>query len=105
DRRLTWRDGCLVGTAWTDGRELDDDPLVTLDERVDQQLVGPGLELEVLERVDVEGDRQRREVGRDVVGVDDDAFDPASPVRDDLTTAEIAVRDRLLEQRTEQMEH
>ena len=37
-----------------DRRELDDDPLVALDERVDEQLVGPGLELEVLERVDVE---------------------------------------------------
>src|SRR4029077_7596901 len=103
DRRLTWRDGCLVGTAWTDGRELDDDPLVTLDERVDQQLVGPGLELEGLERIAVEGDLQRREVVRDGDGGHDDALDPASPVRDDRTTAEIGVCDRLLEQRTEQM--
>ena len=32
---------------------LDDDPLVTLDERVDDQLIGPGLELEMLEGIDV----------------------------------------------------
>ena len=61
--RLERRD---VLPARADGRELDDDPLVALDEGVDEQLVRPGLELEVLERVDVQGDRDRGEVGRDV---------------------------------------
>ena len=36
-----------------DRRELDDHPLVALDEGVDEQLVGPRLELEMLERIDV----------------------------------------------------
>ncbi len=87
------------------GRELDDDPLVALDERVDQQLVGPRLELEMLERVDVQGDGERREVGRDVVRVDDDPLDPARPVRDDLAAAQVAVGHGLLEQRPQEVEH
>ena len=57
---------CVV-RAWPDRRELDDHSLVALDERVDQELVRPRLELEVLERVDVQRDRERREVGRDIV--------------------------------------
>ena len=40
--------------------------LVALDERVDEQLVGAGLELEMLEGIDVQRDRQRREVRRGV---------------------------------------
>ena len=89
----SWRgaNGETSSRAGPIGRELDDDPLVALDEGVDEQLVGAGLELEVLERIDVEGDRQRREVGRGVVGVDDDPLDPAGPVRDDLAAAQVAV--------------
>src|SRR3954462_5322238 len=41
-----------------DRRELEHDVLVALDEGVDEELVGAGLELEVLEAVDVERDRQ-----------------------------------------------
>ena len=53
----------LVGNDTPHRRELDNDPLITLDQRVDDQLVGSRFELEVLERVDVEADRQRREEG------------------------------------------
>src|SRR5579859_6650018 len=80
------------------GRELDDDPLVALDEGVDDELIRPGLELEMLERVDVDADRERREVGRHVRLVDDDPFDPAGPPIDDVAATEIAVADRLLEE-------
>src|SRR5439155_7720785 len=37
--------------------------------------------------------------------VDHDPLDPARPVRDDIATADIAVRDRLLEQRPQEVEH
>src|SRR5512143_587372 len=40
-------------------RELDDDRLVALHEGVDEELIRPGHEVEVLERVDVERDRDR----------------------------------------------
>ena len=59
----------------------------------------------MLERIDVEGDRQRREVGRGVRRVGDDALDPAGAVGDDLAAAQVAVRDGLLEQRPQQVEH
>src|SRR6266853_4595814 len=45
-------------------RVLDDHPLVALDEAVDEELVRPRVELEMLERVDVQGDRDRGEIGR-----------------------------------------
>ena len=54
--RREWRD--ILATN-ADRRELDDDPLVALDEHVDEQLVGARLELEMLEGIDVQGDRQR----------------------------------------------
>src|SRR4029079_12333700 len=44
-----------------DRRELADHPFVARDERVDEELIGPRLEFEMLEGVDVEGDRQRGE--------------------------------------------
>ena len=87
------------------GRELDDDRLVALDQRVDQELVGAGREVEVLERIDVERDRDRGEVGRDVGLVDDDPLDPAGAVRRDLAPAQVAVRDGLLQERPQEVEH
>src|SRR5689334_16937129 len=59
----------------------------------------------MLERVDVQGDRQRREIGRCVRRIGDDPLDPPGPVGDDLPTAQIAVRDRLLQQRSEKVQH
>ena len=52
----SWRgaNGDVVLGARADRGELDDDPLVALDEGVDEQLVGTRLELEVLEGVDVQ---------------------------------------------------
>ena len=47
------------------GRELQHHPLVALDQRVGDELVGPRLELEVLPGVDVDADRERREERRD----------------------------------------
>ena len=58
ERQLAWGERRVVDLAGSDRGELHDHPLVALDERVDEQLIGPGLEFEVLERVDVEGDRQ-----------------------------------------------
>ena len=103
---LTRRERRGVLGPRADRRELDDDPLVALDQRIDEQLVGAGLELEVLERVDVQGDRERREVGRDV-GRRRSTIRSTQPgaVRDDLTAAQVAVRDGLLEERAEQVEH
>ena len=46
---------CLLRSR-ADRRELDDHALVALDERIDQQLVWPRLELQVLEQIDVQGD-------------------------------------------------
>ena len=71
----------------------------------DQELIGARLELQVLEGIDVEGDRQRGEVGRDVIGVDHDPLDPTRPMGDDLASAQVAVADRLLEQGAEEVEH
>ena len=102
---LARRERRAVDVARTDRRELDDDPLIALDQGVDEQLVGSRLELEMLERIDVQGDRQRREVGRRLLGIEDDALHPAGAVVDDLAAAQIAVGHGLLEQRTEQVEH
>ena len=87
----------------TFGHELDDHPLVTLDKGVDEELVGTRLELEVLEGVHVDRDRDRREVRRHVGLVGDDALHPAGPVRHQVPAAEVAVRDGLLEDRPEEV--
>ncbi len=73
----------LVGVCSADGRELDHDALVSLNERVDDQLIGTGFELEMLEGIDVETDREGCEEGRHLGPVDDDALDPAGAVGDD----------------------
>src|SRR5690349_14549224 len=78
---------------------LDDDPLVALDQGVDEELIGAGIELEMLERVDVEADRDRGEVGRRVGIVHDDPLDPAGAVGDQVAPALVAVRHGLLEER------
>jgi hypothetical protein len=57
----------------------------------------------MLEGIDVETDGQRSEEGRHLRAVDHDALDPACAVGDHGTTAEIAVRNRLLEQRAQQV--
>src|SRR3970282_1847895 len=85
--------------------QLAGDPLIPLDESVDEELVGPGRELEVLERIDVEGHRDRGEVARDLGLLGDDPLDPARAVGDELALAEVAVRDRLLEERAGKVEH
>ena len=59
----------------------------------------------MLERVDVEGDRDRREVRRDVRLIDDDPLDPAGAVRRDLAATQVAVGDGLLQQRPQEIEH
>src|SRR5688572_9210846 len=59
----------------------------------------------MLERIDVQGDRQRREVRRGVRGVGHDALDPARSVGDHFAAAQVAIADRLLEQRPQQVEH
>ena len=99
----SWRGSNGDGSAGVDRGELDDDALVALDQAVHDQLVGPGLELEVLERVDVQADRQGREVGRDVGLVHHDPLDPAGAVGNQLTTSQEAIRDRLLEERPEEV--
>src|SRR5215203_2987854 len=78
----------LVSSASTNGGELDDDPLVTLDKRVDDELVGTRLKFEMLEGVDVQADRQRRKESRDLWSVDDDALDPTGSVGYHRATAE-----------------
>src|SRR5438309_73101 len=93
------------GRAVAPGGELDDDGLVALDQGVDEELVGPGREVEVLEGIDVDGDRDRGEVRRDVGLVDDDPFHPAGAVRDDLAPAHVAVADGLLEKGPQEVEH
>src|SRR5688500_13776235 len=99
---LTWR----VGRSRLRSRHrrvLDDHPLVTLDEAVDEQLVRPGLEFEVLERVDVQRDRDRREIRRGFIVVDDDPLDPARAVGDEVAATLVLVGDRLLEERPQQV--
>ena len=98
--RLEWR-LALVRSRGV----LDDHGLVALNEGVDEELVGAGREVEVLERVDVDRDRDRGEVGRDIGLVDDDPLDPAGAVRHDLATALVAIGDGLLQQRPEEVEH
>src|SRR5215218_10734487 len=66
------------------GHELDDHALVALYEGVDEELVGARLELEMLEGVHVDGDRDRREERRDFGLLADDALHPSRPVRDQL---------------------
>src|SRR6476620_7846735 len=55
---LTGRERRALLAARTDRREFDDDSLVSLDELVHEQLIGSRLELEMLEGIDVERDRQ-----------------------------------------------
>src|SRR3990170_4395874 len=101
----------LVRFEWgpSDGlaarRELQDDPLVPLDEAVFEHLVGPCLELEVLKRVHVERHRDRREERRDLGLVHDDPLHQTRAVRNQLAAPEVAVGHRLLEERSEEVEH
>ena len=62
-------------------RELEHDPLVADDERVDEELIAARVELEVLERVEIEADGERREVRGDLGMVDHDPLDPSGPAR------------------------
>ena len=62
-------------------------------------------EVEVLEGVDVEADGDGGEVRGGFGLVDHDPFDPAGAVRDKVAAAEVAVRDRLLDEGPEQVEH
>src|SRR5437870_7448570 len=51
----------LIGSqAWSGCRELEDDPFRADDQRVDQQLVGGGVELQIVEGIEVDADRERR---------------------------------------------
>src|SRR2546426_3766676 len=94
----------LLPRVRSDRRELEDDLLVALDERVHEQLVRPSLELEMLERIDVETDRQRREVRRNFGVIDDDSLDPPRSMRNELASAHIAIRYGLFEERSQEVE-
>ena len=100
----SWR-GAIgdVSSSAFRGHELDDHALVALHEGVDEELVGARLELEVLEGVHVDGDRDRREVRRDLGLLGDDALHPARPVRDQLSQPVEPVRDGLLEDRAQEV--
>src|SRR3990172_12227334 len=80
------RPGRVAGCD-ADGRELEHDRLVALDEPVDEELIEARLELEMLEGVDVHADREWREVTRRGRTVDDDPLDPARPARDKIPAA------------------
>src|SRR3990170_572823 len=68
-----------------------------------RQRIGPRLELEVLEGIHVEADRQGREEGGGPWLLHDDALDPARAMADELAGAEVAVGDGLLQQRSQEI--
>ena len=101
---LEWQrllDG-LLPLTWI-GHELERHALITLHERVDDELVRSRLELEMLPRGHRQADRERREERRDVGAVGDDALHPAGAMSDDLAAAHVPIGHRLPQERSQQV--
>src|SRR5688500_1238041 len=91
---------CVQTQPWlAAGGELEDDPLCADVQGVNQELLRRRVELEIVERVEVEADGERSEIRGDVRMVDHDSLDPAGAGRFHLRAPVVRVADRLLEQR------